>query len=246
MIDNRVMMLTQIARVLGRQAPYVPESLSPFYWRMDQRDRALLITQLMEEVRRVGGQAIEFNSAHEAGEYLESVLPASLDVPVAVSDGEALDRLGIRTRLASSGRQIIPGLKEFVAEELNSGGAQTVPCEEIAPLVERYKALLMDAAVGITTADYALADTGTVVIVSGSEQHRLISLLPPAHICLLDSTRILPSLTNLLVHLSERFSDPELAPRNITCITGPSRTADIEQTITMGVHGPKSLQVIIY
>jgi len=241
-------MLTEIAQVLGRQAqsPYVPESLAPFYWQVAQLDRGALVAQLMDEVTNVGGQAVRLKSAAEVREYLESLLPAELTVPVAVSDGEALRRLGIPRWLAESGRRVIPGLKEFVAEELNSGGAQTVPCEEIAPLVERYKALLMEAAVGITTGDFGLADTGTVVIVSGTEQHRLISLLPPAHICLLDSTRILPSLTNLLFHMCARFSESELVPKNITCITGPSRTADIEQAITMGVHGPKSLHVILY
>lgn len=237
-------MLAQIANVLGRQAPYVPESLSSFYWQVAQLDCEELVTQFINEVTRVGGQATRLNSAFEVQECLEYLLPESIDVPVAVSDSQALH--GIPAWLASSGRRVVPGLKDFIAEELNSGGAQTVPCEEIAPLVERYKALLMEAAIGITTADFALADTGTLVIVSGNEQHRLISLLPPTHICLLDSTRILPSLTNLLVHLSDRFRHPELAPRNITCITGPSRTADIEQTITMGVHGPKSLHVIIY
>src|SRR5205085_12582893 len=111
---------------------------------------------------------------------------------------------------------------------------------------EQYRGLLLGAAVGITTADYALADTGTLVLVSGDEQHRLISLLPPTHVCLLDPARVLPSLPDLLARVRGRFSPPEAAPKNMTCIPGPSRTADIEQAITMGVHGPKSLHVILY
>jgi L-lactate utilization protein LutC len=143
----------------------------------------------------------------------------------------------------------VPSLKEFIAAEWRKGGgpsAQAPRAEQVETLVGQYRRLLFEAAVGVTTADYALADTGTLVIVSGEEQHRLISLLPPTHVCLLDPARVLPSLTRLLAHVRGRFSPPESAPRNLTCITGPSRTADIEQAITTGVHGPKSLHVILY
>lgn len=105
---------------------------------------------------------------------------------------------------------------------------------------------LIDSAIGVTGADYALADTGTLVLVSGGEQHRLISLLPPVHVCLLSPQNIFPSLTQLLAHVDGEFYSRGSAPQALTCITGPSRTADIEQTITMGVHGPQSLHVLIY
>lgn len=250
LLDSKEQMLTQIAKNLGRQAQsrFVPEQLSPFQWQVAQLDAGQLVMQLMDEVERVGGQTVQLNSV-EVKAYLESLLPTSFEVPVALSDGEALRRLGIRKWLERSGRRIVPTLKEFIAEELQlreMHSMQTPSDKEITTLVERYKALLLEAAVGITTADFALADTGTLVIVSGTEQHRLISLLPPLHICLLDPTHILPSMTDLLAHLRDRFSESESAPKNMTCITGPSRTADIEQTITMGVHGPKSLHLILY
>lgn len=239
-VAGKEQMLTQIAKTLGRQEPppFVSEPLPPFHWQVAQLDAGELVVQLMDEVRKVGGRAVQLNSEIEVQLYIESVLPPSLEAPVALSDGAGLGRFGIREWLESSGRRIVPVLKEFVAHELQP--------EESAPVVEQYKALLLEAAVGITTADFGLADTGTLVIVSGTEQHRLISLLPPVHICLIDSSRILPSLTDLLDQLRDRFSDAESAPKNMTCITGPSRTADIEQTITMGVHGPRSLHVVLY
>lgn len=221
LVDGKEQMLTQIANILGR-SHFVPEPLPTFHWQVAQLDAGELVEQLMDEVTKVGGHAVRLNSELEINEYLESLLPASLEVPIALSDGETLSRLGIRERLETSGRRIVPVLKQFM---------QTSPDEETATLVERYKALLLEASVGITTADFGLADTGTLVIVSGNEQHRLMSLLPPVHICLLDSARILPSLTDLLDHLRDRFSDAESSPKNMTCITGPSRTADIEQTI---------------
>ncbi len=102
----------------------------------------------------------------------------------------------------------------------------------------------IDATLGITSADYALADTGTLVLISGGEQHRLISLLPPVHVCFLDPSRIFASLTELLVHLQVEYETHGWLPQALTCITGPSRSADIELTITMGVHGPRALHVI--
>jgi L-lactate dehydrogenase complex protein LldG len=104
---------------------------------------------------------------------------------------------------------------------------------------------LLETAIGVTGADYALADTGTLVLVSGGEQHRLISLLPPVHVCLISPENIFPSLTQLLAHVAGKFYSHGRPPQAMTLITGPSRTADIEQTITMGVHGPQSLHVLV-
>lgn len=244
-------MLAQIKNALGRKtgSQFAPESLPPFHWKAAELDAGDLVIQFMAEVEKVGGNVTQANTEAEVKEYLEGLLPTSLDVPVALSDGDGLRRLGIREWLARSGRRIVPALKEFIAAELQPSGTRSMQApdgEQVATLVEQYENLLLGAAVGITTADFALADTGTLVIVSGTEQHRLISLLPPTHICLLDPARILPSLTDLLAHMRDRFSQSESAPKNMTCITGPSRTADIEQAITMGVHGPKSLHLVLY
>lgn len=103
------------------------------------------------------------------------------------------------------------------------------------------RAELAAATFGITGADAALADTGSVVLVSGPGRGRLASLLPPVHIALVDRARMLRSLPDLL------STRPELATAgsNLVCITGPSRTADIEHTLSRGVHGPKEVHVIL-
>jgi L-lactate dehydrogenase complex protein LldG len=249
---NREQMLGRIREALGRaaHATSAPEPLPPFNPFDARPDAGGLVERFASELAKVGAGAAQADTAAGVREHLEGLLAASVDEPVAVSDGETLRRLGLREWLVQSGRRVVPTLKEFVAEGLRPAAGRTDPArgeeEEVAALVEQYRALLLDAAVGITTADYALADTGTLVILSGEEQHRLISLLPPAHVCLLDPARVLPSLTHLLERLRGRFGAPRSAPKNMTCITGPSRTADIEQAITMGVHGPKSLNVILY
>lgn len=240
-------MLGRIRVALNRpgRPPSVPEPLPPFNTSADVTDAGERVAQFLSELARVGASAAQAGTAAAVREYLEGLLPACKDEPVALSDGATLRGLGLREWLAGTGRPVVPTLKEFIAEGL--GPRDGAPDGgEVAALVERYRGLLLDAAVGITTADYALADTGTLVIASGGEQHRLISLLPPTHVCLLDPARVLPSLTHLLARLGGRFGAPESAPKNVNCITGPSRTADIEQAITLGVHGPKSLHVILY
>ena len=95
--------------------------------------------------------------------------------------------------------------------------------------------------VGITTAQAAIAETGTLVLDSDGERHRLVSLVPPVHIAIVDAATIYATLGETLSMLQK---GKELSPA-VTFITGPSRTADIELTLTIGVHGPQELYVII-
>lgn len=95
--------------------------------------------------------------------------------------------------------------------------------------------------VGVTTAQAGIAETGTLVLDSAVEQNRLVSLVPPVHIAILDASRILATLGETLALLQ---SGAEVSPA-ITFITGPSRTADIELTLAIGVHGPQELYVIV-
>ena len=95
--------------------------------------------------------------------------------------------------------------------------------------------------VGISTAQAAIAETGTIVLDCTQERHRLLSLVPPVHIAIVDASKICSTLGETLAMLQKA---KELSPA-ITFITGPSRTADIELTLTIGVHGPQELYVII-
>jgi L-lactate utilization protein LutC len=95
--------------------------------------------------------------------------------------------------------------------------------------------------VGITKAQAAIAETGTLVLDSSVEQNRLVSLVPPVHIAILDASRIYRTLGETLAALQ---AGGEVSPA-LTFITGPSRTADIELTLTIGVHGPQELFVIV-
>jgi L-lactate dehydrogenase complex protein LldG len=123
-------------------------------------------------------------------------------------------------------------------------GERLVVCTDSPLLVEcgiSYpQAPVSDAQVGVTSAEYALADTGTLVVMSAAEP-RLFSLLPPVHVALIESSRILSGLDELLT----RVPLPADSTASMVLITGPSRTADIEQILVRGVHGPGELHVVI-
>jgi L-lactate dehydrogenase complex protein LldG len=97
--------------------------------------------------------------------------------------------------------------------------------------------------IGVSTAQAAIAETGTLVLESESERHRLVSLVPPVHIAIIDALGICLTLGEALA-LVRRGGATRMSP-TITLITGPSRTADIELTLAIGVHGPQELYVIV-
>ncbi len=97
---------------------------------------------------------------------------------------------------------------------------------------------LAEVDAGITTADYAIAATGTVVLTCSPQRPRSTSLLPPLHIAVLPQDRVLPTVAQL-------FANLRVLPSALTFITGPSRTADIELTPVQGVHGPTSVHVYL-
>lgn len=102
------------------------------------------------------------------------------------------------------------------------------------------RAFCAAADAGITGADALLAETGTVVISSGPGKSRLVPLLPPVHIALAPTIKL---TTDLFTWTAGRGA---AMPSSLTLISGPSKTADIEQTMAIGVHGPKRLIVILY
>jgi L-lactate dehydrogenase complex protein LldG len=100
--------------------------------------------------------------------------------------------------------------------------------------------IIKSADAGITAPDYAIADTGTLVEITGRNLDRTVSLVPPWHVAIVKEEKVLRSLHDLwpkVVSAKESHT--------ITFITGPSRTADIEQILTIGVHGPKEANLIL-
>lgn len=97
-----------------------------------------------------------------------------------------------------------------------------------------------DAKVGISQLDWAIANTGTLVQDAAPVDQRLVSTLPLIHMALIRSDRLVPDLPTALSKIRPRQTN------YISFITGPSRTADIERVLTIGVHGPEKLIIVFF
>jgi L-lactate dehydrogenase complex protein LldG len=99
--------------------------------------------------------------------------------------------------------------------------------------------LAAQAKVGISQMDWALADTGSLVDSDDAVDRRLVSTLPPLHIALVATGALLPDLASAISRMDPRKS------AYLSFLTGPSRTADIERVLTIGVHGPERLIIVL-
>jgi len=99
-----------------------------------------------------------------------------------------------------------------------------------------------DDKVGITGTYCALAENGTLMLLSGQDNHATTSLLPDNHIAIVPASRIVRAMEDGWDLLRREYGSP---PRQVNFVSGPSRTADIEMTLVMGAHGPFRVHVII-
>ena len=101
------------------------------------------------------------------------------------------------------------------------------------------------AAVGISQVDLAIAETGTLVQNATAVEQRLVSMLPSVHVAIVETGAIVPDLSAALSRFSPRQGEgADGPPPYLSFITGPSRTADIERVLTIGVHGPERLVIV--
>ena len=96
--------------------------------------------------------------------------------------------------------------------------------------------------IGLTMVDYGIAETGTLVMDSSSEEVRLATMISEVHVAVLPLSRIRPTAFDVEAELRDRFI---LSPSYYAFITGASRTADIERVLALGVHGPLELHILL-
>jgi L-lactate dehydrogenase complex protein LldG len=170
-------------------------------------------------------------------------VPAASAVPEIVG---ALARERGFTRLvswheATLGAECTSGLAGYGLE------VQAMPAGVPAmPERDRLRAAAAAADLGLTGVDLAIAETGTLVLLSGAGRPRTTSLLPTVHVAVFDREALVESLEQVGMFLEAWHEGETDAHRGavINFITGPSRTADIELTLTRGVHGPKEVHAI--
>jgi L-lactate dehydrogenase complex protein LldG len=98
---------------------------------------------------------------------------------------------------------------------------------------------------GIVAADYGVAETGTLVHFDRSDDEKNAWTLPEVCLCLLDAPKILADLNGLAPEISGHLARTDIASPQVSLVTGPSRTADIECQLTIGVHGPSRLVIVL-
>lgn len=123
--------------------------------------------------------------------------------------------------------------------QLMAGG---IDCRAYDRAIEHWKAeMFHDIPASLTTARAAVAETGTLILWPDGNEPRLMSLVPPIHIVLLDSARIY----NTFFEATEVEAWKYGLPTNAVLVSGPSKTADIQVTLAYGAHGPKELVVLL-
>jgi len=180
-------------------------------------DERSLVETFKQQLESVGGHCIVVSD--------ESELTTALKHVVAELEANGLET----RRVALSDSRLLA----VIMRDLETQGHQIAVTPSASDLFQ------FD--VGITSAQAAIAETGTLVLEQARERNRLVSLLPPVHIAIVNARDICATMSEAITR-ARNESDTSSA---ITFITGPSRTADIELTLTIGVHGPKELYVLI-
>lgn len=180
-------------------------------------DTAALATRFVAEARAVGTIVHEVASRADAGAVVAAIVAGAAPAPRVVAWSTPLAR-----ELATSATALLLHAALDVVDRATSPD------------------VIAAADVGVTEADVVVAASGTLVL-RACGRARSVSLLPATHIAVVERARLAADLAEALRRL-RAVDDPESA---VTLITGPSRTADIEKKLVVGVHGPCALHVVL-
>jgi len=188
----------------------------------EQRGHELL-KQFESELTKIGGRFHRAPTAESAVRYIEELASDRHAKTIIGWETEIIDGIDLSKRLEANGIKV-------VTETTDRDFVRTAALADI----------------GISGADYALADTGTLVLLARRGQARSISLLPAVHVAVIRPEDVISGLSELFPLMRDaRGGDAGNLSSAITFITGPSRTADIELTLVVGVHGPQELHVVL-
>jgi len=207
---------------------------------------------VIENVRRSLGRTVQISSPQGAPlssrpVIYEARLPESMDSEIDTFLNEIKKLSGVGQKLSPP--EIDVALKTLVEEQnIKKATAWETPylrqlgiteilnslgVELVSPNAGKHEMALCD--LGITEADYLLPETGTLVLKSSYEKPRGVSLLPRIHLAIVRPEMLRADMHQVFMEAKDHHY--------LVFISGPSRTADIELTVTLGVHGPKNLYV---
>jgi L-lactate dehydrogenase complex protein LldG len=191
-------------------------------------------------------QAVSAFVSHVASpeEALEKIMALCLEKPACelLATGCELPLSGDAARLCDGKQQKVlaaPGLKKDLSKKL----AKLCETAGVRYVTEGMRDYVAGVDIGFTVADRAIAETGTMVFNSDSEDLRLATMVSEIHAALVPVSRIAPTAVAIAPELRKAFSG---APNYTAFVTGASRTADIERVLTLGVHGPLELHIYLW
>ncbi len=173
--------------------------------------------RFLEELEALGGYGRRVESLEEAREYVLSL----------AREREA--RLLVRWDVEE--------LEEFgVDEPLGADGVEVAVWRDL----EDFREVAARADIGLSTAEWAIAETGSLVLTGGPGMGRTVTLLPPTYVAVIAAEKVLTTVAEAI----EKYAGSAL-PANVCFHTGPSRSGDIEMSLVVGMHGPGDVHVVV-
>ena len=240
--------LSNITRSLGREgepalAPDAATHLSLNAAQVHRRselvnaDIAARSAELMDLLARTAVEAswnvFRTQSPSDAANYIRRIAQDVEARTMLRSSHTALEELDIETAMQGTGIS----LDVMTLGDEEQGDARENRRDQLRQQV-------IAADIGITGVDYAIAETGSCVLLPRKGLSRVVSLLPPVHIAVVKSGQVLPSLDELFTLRRQDFLTGDIGSY-LNLISGPSRSADIEYQLVTGVHGPGEVHMIL-
>lgn len=191
-----------------------------------------LVPKFEQELGNVAVSAHRVQAKDELRDLLSRTLEHDRASGAVLSRNPLLGRLGLASILNELGIPFWPW---------TPGATDTAA----SPAGPSYRDHCFSAAAGITGVDFALAESGSLVVSSATEGAQLSSLAPPIHIAFYLRSQVVETLEEVLQGLKPSAGGPAIDGRSIVLITGTSRTADIEQILIRGVHGPREVHAVL-
>ena len=174
--------------------------------------------RFIEELEALGGHGKRVGSGEEAREHVLGLAREREAELLIRWDVEELDALG-------------------VDGPLGDAGVDVAVWRELAD----FKEVAGRADIGLSTAAWAIAETGSLVLEGGPGMGRSVTLLPPTYVAVVPVERMLRTVPEAI----EKYADADGLPANVCFHTGPSRSGDIEMALFVGMHGPGDVHVIL-
>jgi L-lactate dehydrogenase complex protein LldG len=201
---------------------YKPTNAPDVAWTGEPRESEPIVdppVRFIEELEALGGQGKRVEGWKEAREYVLALAREREAELVVRWEVDELEALG-------------------VDEPLNDAGTEVAVWQDLTD----FREVTSKADIGLSTAAWAIAETGTLVLEGGSGMGRSVTLLPPTYVAVVPVERVLRTVPEAI----EKYADlGNGLPANVCFHTGPSRSGDIEMALFVGMHGPGDVHVIL-